>query len=204
MGSHTRIGAVAAVALALVGCTSSGGATPSTPVSTTTIVQTSAPPTAAISAGPTTVAAAPSCPYVSQDFVRQTIGMRLSTITVLRSGGKVIGCRFYALQNDPLAVSENLPGANQPVVEIVTRQFPSATAAHNAFVVTGEQGTNYQQTKLGSTTGLCYQTEFYPRDHGTDYACTVSKGSTQLIVRSVDTTDSLSPSLVTAQVLGAL
>ena len=53
-------------------------------------------------------------------------------------------------------------------------------------------------------TGLCFQTAFYPKDHGTDYACTISRGSTQLLVRTVDTTGTLSTSAVTKAVLGAL
>lgn len=203
---RTRIGAAAALLIVLAGCSSNGSPGPSgDSTATTTTIATSAPPTAPVGTGPTTAATAPSCPYVAQDFVKETIGMRLSTVSVLRSGGQVVGCRFYALQNDPLAVSEHLPTADQPVVEIRTIRYPSATAAHNAFVVTAQRGRNVQQVPLGSgVTGLCYQTEFYPADHGTDYACTVSKGDTQLIVLSVDTTGSLSTSLVATKVLGAV
>jgi hypothetical protein len=187
--------------LSLTACTSNspaGRSTVTTVITTTTVPNPT--PTTPVESGPTTSADAASCPWVTQDFVKQTIGMRLARIAVLRTGGgagTVVGCRFYALQNDPLAVSEHLPGPNQPAVEIVTQRYPDAVAAHNAFVVTAEAGSNLQQVPVNATvTAVCFQTNFDPVDHGTDYACAVSKNDIELVVRSVDTTGALSTSIV--------
>jgi hypothetical protein len=133
--------------------------------------------------------------------VQNTIGMRLGRITVLRADGHVVGCRFYALQNSPLHNSEHLPGPNQPAVEIVTQRFRSATAAHNAFVTAAAHGRNAQQIDLGRSIGVCYQTDFYPRDHGIDWACARNVGSTAVTVRSVDTTGTFSVAAITRSVL---
>jgi hypothetical protein len=199
---------LAATALALAACTA-GGSTPTDPASTRTDVITVPPssvaPTAPVSSGPTTVHKASSCPFVAQEFVHQTMGMRLGRVTVLRSGGRAVGCRIYALQGGSLHVTENLPGPKQPAVEILTQRYPSATAAHNAFVRLAEKGTNQQQTPLAKgLIGLCYQNDFDPHDHGTDYACAVNHGATEVVVRTVDTTTTVNTAAVTKAVLRAL
>jgi hypothetical protein len=131
--------------------------------------------------------------------------MRLAKITVLHSAGSVIGCRFYALQNSALHDSERLPGPNQPAVEIVTQRFRSAVDAHNAFVRAAESGRNAQQEDLGrSVTGLCFQIDFYAKDHGSDWACAASLGAKTLLVRTVVTSPALDAATVTRRVLGAL
>ena len=119
--------------------------------------------------------------------------MRLARIAVLRSGGSVVGCRFYALQHSPLSISENLPGPHQPAVEIETYRYRSATDAHNGFVRLAEkEGSNLQQDRIvGRALGLCYQTRFYPKDHGTDWACAFSKGTVMAVVRTVVTSPAL-------------
>lgn len=156
-------------------------------------------------AGPTITAAASDCPLVGQAFVHDTMGMRLGRITVQRSGGRTVGCRFYALQGGSLHRSEHLPGPGQPVVEITTTRWPDATAAHNAFVIEAERGTNLTQARLGpGSTGLCYQTDFDPRDDGKDFACAVNTGATELTVRSVDVTGTFNTIAVTTQVLHAV
>ena len=205
-----RLAALLIATAVLAGCTGSGGdsgtgsdaATPSA-TATTTVVHSS--PSGPIAAGPTTAVAAERCPYVGQDYVRDTIGMRLGRITVLRSADRPVGCRFYALQGSSLHSSEHLPGPNQPAVEITTRRFASSTAAHNAFVRTARAGANPQQVDLGGgTVGVCFQTAFYAKDHGTDWACATSRGSTSLLVRTVVTSPALNAKLVTQRVLRGL
>jgi hypothetical protein len=193
--------AVLTAALLLAGCTSSGSPSPSGSTHTSTRTLSSGPNTAPISTGPTRAATASSCPFTTQDFVRNTMGMRLGRITVLRSGGRVVGCRFYALQNSPLHESEHLPGPNQPVVEITTQRFASARAARNAFVLLSRKGTNAQRVDLGRTVGVCFQAPFYPKDHGADWACAANVRSTEVVVRTVDTTGTFSPATVTKAVL---
>jgi hypothetical protein len=199
-----RLGVLAA-ALALLGaCTSSGDAskTPSPSVQTKTIVHTKTPssgPTAPVSTGPTTAAVASKCPLLAQSAAVHRGGMRLDKITVLRSGGKVVGCRFYGLQH-PTAecgasclAGEHLPPATQPAIEITTARYPSMVAAHNAFVVLGEKGRNVQQdTIVGEGPGLCFQTDFYPKDKGRDWACAFNVGAKLVVVRTVVTSPALS------------
>ena len=100
------------------------------------------------------------------------------------------------LQNSPLHESEHLPPANQPAIEIATKRYASAIAAHNAFVKTALRGTSPQQARFGGTTGVCFQTDFYPRDHGADWACAWSVGTTSVLVRTVVTTPALNAILV--------
>lgn len=195
----TRIAALAVAAFAaavLVACTSSSGTNHPTPTMTRTVTgtTTSTPsigPTAPISTGPTTVARAGSCPLLPEQQAAFRVGMRLARITVLHSGGKLVGCRFYALQNSPLHNSEHLPGPNQPAIEIKTVRYASMIAAHNAFVIEAERGTNPQQEPVGNTTGVCYQIHFYPPDHGRDWACGFNLGSTKITVRTVVVTPAL-------------
>lgn len=131
--------------------------------------------------------------------------MRLGRITVLRAKGKLVGCRIYALQGGPLARSEHLPGPNQPALEVTTARYTSAVAAHNAFVRVARRGHNPEQAGLGhGIVGVCFQSDFYPKDHGNDWACAASKGRLTVLVRSVDTTGSFNTIAVTKAVLRAL
>jgi hypothetical protein len=127
--------------------------------------------------------------------------MRLARVTVLRSGGRVVGCRFYALQGSPLSASEHLPGPHQPALEITTRSHTSTVAARNAFVLLAQHGTNAQQAHVGATVGVCFQTTFDPKDHGADYACATNKRNVEVVVRSVDTTGTFSTLTVLRAVL---
>jgi hypothetical protein len=109
----------------------------------------------------------------------------------------VVGCRFYALQDSPLHESEHLPGPHQPAIEIVTVRYPSTIAAHNAFVRLSEKGRNVQQASIvGQAPGLCFQTDFYPKDDGLDWACAFSKGDVMVVVRTVVTSPALNAILV--------
>jgi hypothetical protein len=183
--------AVAGAALLLTsGCTSSGAPTPSRPASRSSTAASSPRPvpTTPIESGPTTAAAAKSCPFVSTPFVHNTIGMRLSRVTVLRSGGRIVGCRFYALQDSSLHNSEHLPGPHQPAAQITTERYASADVAHNAFVLAGRRGTEEQRQQLGARLGVCFRDDFDPHDHGQDAACTTNVGTTTVLVQTVDTT----------------
>jgi hypothetical protein len=182
------------------GCTS-GSADPGTATTTTTRTVTNtrpAAPSGPLATGPTSAAAASSCPFLSKQSAADKVGMRLARITVLTSGGKPIGCRFYALQGSPLSQSEHLPGPKQPAVEILSTRYSSPLAAHNALVrLAQQQGTNLQQASIvGQAPGACFQTAFYPHDRGKDWACAFSKGTIMVVVRTVVTTPALSAILV--------
>jgi hypothetical protein len=185
------------IALLAAGCTSSG--------STAGVSLRPAVPTG--SAGKTVhprkvhEVPAKSCPLASADSVRNTMGMRLGKVTRLR-GFAVSGCRFYALQGSSLSSSEHLPGPKQPVLEIVTRRYGTPSEAQNVVALTARSGHNPQQVSLGKTKGACFQTNFYPKDHGKDWACAAAKKSTEVIVRSVDTTGTFSTATILRAVLG--
>ncbi len=206
--------ALSALLPVLAACTSSGsGGTPRTNVRTVVETRTPTPSATALvplSSGPTTTRSARACPWAPQAATATIMGERLGRVTVQVSGGRTVGCRFYALQhpNDQCDASclaaEHLPGPNQPVVAITTQRYASTVAAHNAFVLLGIKERNAQQAAIGATTGVCFQTPFYPADKGQDWACATSKGTTMLLVNSVDTTGSFGTSTLTAKVLGAL
>ena len=191
---HRALMWVVIVAVALTACSSGHSAAPPpgrtvTEMRTFTSTRTVGPsdlPTAPVSTGPTISATARSCPWLDQQSAADQVGMRLARITVQRSGARIVGCRFYALQNSPLHQSEHLPGAHQPAIEITTTRYAAARAAHNAFVRVAQRGRNVQQATIGrGAIGLCFQTAFYSRDHGRDWACAVNLGSTLLEVRTV-------------------
>lgn len=203
--------ALLAFAPVAAACTSTTPAPP--PAQTVTQTQTrtatrtvtpSVTPTA-IPAGPTTAHAAPSCPWLDQQATADDVGMRLTRITVLRSGGHVVGCRFYALQDSPLHNSEHLPGPHQPAVEVSTQRYRAARDAHNAFVLLARTGSNVLRAKIApGNTGLCFQIAFYPRDHGRDWACAFSVGATAVTVRTVVVTPALNVIEVTRRVAAAI
>jgi hypothetical protein len=191
---HRAVLRVVIVAVVLTACSSAHSAAPTprrkvTQVRTFTSTRTVGPsdaPTAPVSTGPTSSATARSCPWLDQQTAADQVGMRLERITVQRSRGGIVGCRFYAVQNSPLHQSEHLPGRHQPAIEITTTRYAAARAAHNAFVRLAQRGRSVQQATIGrSAVGLCFQTAFYSRDHGRDWACAVNLGSTLLEVRTV-------------------
>jgi hypothetical protein len=131
--------------------------------------------------------------------------MRLGRTTLLRSGGRTVGCRYYAIQGTALHDSEHLPGPDQPAVEVTTQRYATVTDAHNAVVRTADKGTNPQQVDLGNgLIGVCFQTQFDAKDHGRDWACAVNKGTVELVVRSVDTTGTFSTSTLTTDIVHGL
>jgi hypothetical protein len=196
-----RRAAVALVALtaltgALAACTKSNG--PKT-VGTSTIVQTithSAPPVNGkpVSTGAVTAKTVSSCPYLSLGSAKDNAGMRLDKITELIQDGKSVGCRFYPLAHpnaqcgESCFLGEKLPPGSQIAVEFQATKYASATAATNAFIILSRSGTNVQQEKItSSNTGLCFQINFYPHDKGKDWACAFSKGTTEVVIKTVVT-----------------
>jgi hypothetical protein len=180
-GGVRRLAVIIMTALACTACTKSVTQIDTT----TTTVVTSTVDHRPVRTGPTTAAAASRCPFVDEQAAADYAGMRLARITVLRSDGKVVGCRIYALQNSPLHNSEKLPPANQPAVEITLTRYRSAAAAHDAIVLAARAGTNPQQVRIGTTTGVCFQTRFYAKDDGQDWACAYAAGTTLVLVRTV-------------------
>ncbi|MGH8861735.1 MAG: hypothetical protein ACRDVG_10975 [Jatrophihabitantaceae bacterium] len=183
---------VGACAVLLAACTSSGGGVPTSTVTQTQSVigtHTTTPsigPTAPVPTGPTTAARAAACPLLPKQQAADRVGMRLDRITVLHSGGTVVGCRFYALQGSPLSHSEHLPGPDQPAIEIETVRYVSPIAAHNAFVRLARTGANPQRADISvDNIGVCFQTAFYQPDNGRDWACAFSVGTLAVIVRTV-------------------
>jgi hypothetical protein len=120
--------------------------------------------------------------------------MRLDAIKVLFSDGKAVGCRFYPLghpnaQCDATCLAhEHLPPASQPAIEIASAHYASAADAHDAVVALGATGAHLQQAQIApGTTGLCYQTKFYPRDRGHDWACAFSTSTVVVVVHTAQT-----------------
>lgn len=141
-----------------------------------------------------------SCRFAGTSFVQNAVGMRLGRVTRLR-GRAVTGCRFYALQHSSLSASEHLPGPKQPVLEIVIRRLPTAVEARHAVVFLARANASAHRAHFGRTVGACFQTAFYPKDHGKDWACAADLHRTEVVVRSVDTTGAFSTTAVMRSVL---
>jgi hypothetical protein len=186
-----------AVLAALVGmvsaCTrSTPGAGPTQTVTSTITHSPSSGPTGPVSTALITAVTVSSCPYLGQQSAANNSGMRLDKITELRQDGKTVGCRFYALEHpgdgcDEVCLkNERLPPADQPAVEIIATKYRTAGDAYNAFVRLGSAGTLVEQDQVESgNTGLCFETNFWPHDKGTDWACAFSKGTTMVLIKTV-------------------
>ncbi|MGI8679250.1 MAG: hypothetical protein ACR2LX_11285 [Jatrophihabitans sp.] len=187
--------AAALATVATAGCTAPT-TTSSTKDSTTTITASasSSAPDAPTQRGPTTAATARSCPFLGKQSAADRVGLRLDAIKVLSSGGKVIGCRFYPLGhpnaqcNETCLQQEHLPPPSQAVIEIASAQYASATDAHAAAFSLGTAGTNPQQAQIApGVTGVCFQTEFYPKDRDQDWACAFNKRAVLVLVHTATT-----------------
>jgi len=198
----------ACAAAPLASCTSTPSRAPVTPDVTVTHTKTAtrsvAPDPHPIVAGPTTAAGARSCPLMATRTAADNVGMRLARITVLRSGGTVIGCNFFALQGSPLATSEHLPGPKQPVISIVTSRYRTELAAHNAMVLLARAGTSGSQVQLrGGTVGVVYRTAFDPQDRGRDWVCAFARGAELTVIKTVVTDTSVNAVALANVLLGA-
>lgn len=193
---------VMVVAVLLAGCTSERAHPGTTRTDTRTATVTTIPTGGPIAAGPTTTAAG-TCTLLPKQAAANDLGMRLAKEQVLTSGGKQIGCEFFAIQDSPLHTSERLPGPDQPVLRITSARYASAVEAHNAMVLLAEAGTNPQQVRIASgNIGLAFQTDFYPKDNGTDWACAFSIGTTLALVYTVATSTSLNAIEIARAVAG--
>ncbi|MEO8889460.1 MAG: hypothetical protein ABI301_05695 [Jatrophihabitantaceae bacterium] len=194
----------AALAAGVAGCTSGHVQPGTTSTQTRTATVTTTPSSGPIAAGPTTTASG-TCSLLPRQTAANDLGMRLAKERVLVSGGKQIGCEFFAIQDSPLATSERLPGPNQPVLRITAARYASEIEAHNAMVLLAEAGTNAQQVTIApGNIGLAFQTDFYPPDHGTDWACTFNQGTTLVIVYTVVTRPALDAIEIAKAVAGKL
>jgi hypothetical protein len=196
VGGVRRLAALLAAAgiASAAGCTA--GRTPPPPT-TSVITRTVAPDATPVRTGPTRSATAPACPLIDRQAAADDLGMRLDRITVLRADGRVVGCRIYALQGSPLSQSERLPPGSQPALEVTLTRYRSAKSAYNAMVLAARRGTHPQQTRLHATTGVCFQTAFFPADRGRDWACSFARGATLVLVRTVVTAPSFNAVEVT-------
>jgi hypothetical protein len=117
--------------------------------------------------------------------------MRLARTEVLVGRGRIVGCRFYAVQGSALHSSERLPGPHQPVIAITSTRFRSELAARGALVRLARGGRNAQRASAAGAAGICYQQRFYPPDRGRDWACAFADGATVVLVRTVVTSPAL-------------
>jgi hypothetical protein len=188
-----------AIALLVAGCTSSGSPSGSSR-HPGQIVPTGRPSFQVVGPAGIREVRAHSCQFASATAVRNTMGMRLGRITRL-TGTRVSGCRFYALQGSYLHAKEHLPGPEQPVLEIVTHRYASAREAHNAVVLIARSGHNPQRESFGKIEGACFQTNYYPKDHGQDWACAANKRRIEVVIHSVDTTSTINTQSILRAVL---
>jgi len=181
---------VAAALAALAFVVSLAACTKSSPKQDTSSTSSSAPSTPTrsidqtgpVSVGNITEKTTSSCPYLSFDTAKNDAGMRLQRIATLHQNGKVVGCRFFPA----VFTSEKLPPTSQVVIEIVVSEYANHTAANNAFIRIAEAGKNFQQEEVATgNTGLCYETTLWAKDQGTDWACTFSKGTKVVVIRTV-------------------
>jgi hypothetical protein len=197
LGAMQRFGVLfaAAAAVLLAGCTATGGATSVETIHTTTTetLTPSAPPTGAIPVGAVTQADG-NCPLVDEATAASDEGVRMGRVVVLTAGGAPVGCDFFA---DPAwAVSEHLPGPNQPILAVTTTRYADATAAHNAMVSTANAGVDPHAATVKTLTGVSYQTTFDPADGAKDWAFVFSSGSTLVTVLTAQSDAELDARLV--------
>jgi hypothetical protein len=171
----TTIAMLAAGTLLLAGCHST---TAGSSVQVTTTETLTHPPAVGspVVSGPTSSADADACPYLDEETAANDVGVRMGRITVQTSGGKVVGCRFYATTDPSFVASEHLPGPSQPVLEIDTSAYPDDTSAHNAMVATAQAGGGAYTNSIGSLEGISFQTTFDPTDGNKDWAFIFAKG----------------------------
>jgi hypothetical protein len=167
---------------------------PTGPVTSDSTVVITVPPanTQPVSTATVSEKTATACPYIPENVASNDSGMRLDRITEIIQAGRLVGCRFYALQHATLQCDEaclqgeRLPPGDVPAIEIRLTEYASTVDAHNAFVKTGEAGTNDEQDEIVTgNTGLCYLTTLWKDDDGQDWACAFSKGSTAVVIRTV-------------------
>jgi hypothetical protein len=192
MRGRPTVTVACACAVVLSACVARSAGPEPTITETSTFTGTaSAGPTGPVAVGPTTSAEG-TCTLLDTQVAAGDVGMRLANVRVLRSGGAQVGCEFFALQDSSLATSEHLPGPNQPAIRITTTRYANTVAAHNAMVRLADSGTGARQSTIApGVIGLAFQTNFYPHDHGTDWACAFNRAATLVVVSTVVTSPAL-------------
>jgi hypothetical protein len=177
----------------IVACTK---ATPA-PVATSTIVSTvtvtpTIGPTAPVNAGPTTTTTIASCPLISTDNLHLDVGQRLAKVTEQYAGGRLVGCTWYPLTHptsqcpETCFLREDLPPGSQADVKISSSTYASTDAARAAFIRLAERGTGVERDQVASNnTGLCFKTNFWAHDDGSDVACTFAVGTRVVLINTV-------------------
>jgi hypothetical protein len=183
---------------ALAGCTSSGTSKDPTPSdSTTTRTVTDSPSSPANFKPPPATTVKPlapgqrphkgevdkKCPYIRSGLnedsgggvnLADIEGDRIYRTTVL-TRLKPVGCRFYFYAPPYEAVADIRP-----------RMFTTATAAHNALVLTARTGTEQlsEPNFVKGVDGICYRTKFFGADGRKDWAFAFAKGKLLVVVHT--------------------
>jgi hypothetical protein len=212
ISAFRRLGAMKRAASALLGCVlvlggcSSARGGESTAPATSPIGATASSPKPSRSTprAPTpTTSRDASCPFLDTDSAASAVGVRMGRTSVLSSAGRIVGCRFYADQDPSYRASEHLPGPNQPVLQIVANRYANSTSAHNAMVRLAEAGTNAYQAALSpSVEGISFQTRFDPADGNRDWAYTFRKGTTVVVVTTVQRDTAFDARAVASAIVG--
>lgn len=197
IGPVRMLAAIGAVVLVVGvgGCTKSQTASPA-PVTDTVTLTRSPPTVSVVPTGPLDARplsrADGLCPFLTESAAVTAVGMRMDRQAIISRGGKAVGCDFYADQ--AWAQSEHLPGPNQPVLEILSTRYASATIAYNAMVLASRAGTSAHQANLGNgQIGVSYRTQFDPADGGTDWAYVFSVGTLLITVLTAQNSSELNP-----------
>lgn len=124
------------------------------------------------------------CPYVASTpdenpdvNVADMEGDHVYRTTVLTTFTPV-GCRFY-FYAPPF----------EAIADIQPHTFPTAVAAHNAMIKTGEAGQNYSGRPgiVKGVDAIVFQTKFFGQDGNQDWACTFAKGKVMVVVHTQQT-----------------
>lgn len=125
-----------------------------------------------------------ACPYVASTpaenpdvNIADMEGDHVYRTTVLTTF-QPVGCRFY-FYAPPF----------EAIADIQPHTFPTAVAAHNAMIKTGEAGQNYSGRPgiVKGVDAIVYQTKFFGQDGNQDWACVFAKGKVMVVVHTQQT-----------------
>jgi hypothetical protein len=184
------LGILVMAAQVLGACDGRAAPSPGTVVvtSTTTVTRTTSVPATASAYRPAPAMTVPpvppgaqlpagyreaECPYLDRTTAQDLEGNRISRAAV--STAQPVSCRFYFYCCDYRAT-----------LDIAPTIFPTADAAYNAMVRTGQAGSNVQPAAgiAPGVDGVLYQTRFYGPDGARDWACAFAAGRTMVVVRT--------------------
>jgi hypothetical protein len=203
------------VLVVAAGCTSSGSPAPAPSVTgTRTVIETRTPsapppftPAPAASVRPLPPGAHPqrgetakACPYVKAGLDQEpTTGANVADIegdhvyrTTVLTALHPIGCRFYFYAPPYEAIADIQP-----------RTFATATAAHNAMVLTARAGGQEiaEPAFVPGVDGIRFQTRFFGPDGRKDWAFAFAKGRVLVVVHTQQTNASLNAQLLAQAVV---